>query len=307
MASSAFGFIHTTSRDGSRLVSMAIPSTPEFESLISSLTLRQPTDPSSWESLEVLPPAQHSDGKQLWSTNPTMAWALRTGSLTLAGLVRRLTKDLAVRGHPSNERIARVFLAIFAHAPRAGTAVETLNEVLDMIAPVDCTQYLVAPFPPIPGTVPFTLGRFHVGALDYDRIRYWCKKVDCDFFERYPSTFANCFAIEGEHISVPVLNANELLTRVAGRGGSIPPMILDAYFNALTEEMRALFEQEFLAAQEVLVTAGAPFLDVSDSKMILNFTFVALYYTNRTARAWGYFCPLSFDLQTPASGTGNAP
>jgi hypothetical protein len=272
---------------------MAIPSQPEFESLLSSITVARPANAADWEPLEILAPEWHSDGKRLWPSDGVTAWARAAGPLTMSALLRRLAKELAAKGHPSNDRISKIILGIFTYLRGSGSAVQILNELLDGIGPVDCTQYLVAPFSPLPGTVPFVLSRFRVGLLDIERMRYWCRKVDCDFFERYPREFANCFAIESEHTPVRILQVREVVLKAGDRGSPIPRPLLDAYFNAMTEALRSLFEQEFLAAQEVLVAAGAPLLDVSDPKMIFNFSFVALYCSNSAAPPWGYFCPLN--------------
>lgn len=272
---------------------MGIPFQPEFETLLSALTLVQPANAVEWESLEILPSTCHSDGKRLWASDSMTAWAPVSVRLTSTALLRRLTKELAAKAHPCNDSLARIVLGIFVHLRGVGSAVTVLNNLMDTIDEVDCTQYLVAPFGPLPGTVPFKIGRFHVGLLDIDRMRYWCKKVDCDFFQRYPQAFSNCFAIEGAHTPVRILQIGDLVKQAGDAGAPIPRPLLDAYFDALTEELRNQFEQEFLAAQEVLVAAGAPLLDVSDARMILNFSFVALYYAKSASKAWGYFCPLN--------------
>lgn len=285
---------HSSARVPFEVVScrMPLPAAQEFEGLLSSLTLREPADHAGWDSIELVAPRVQVEGNRQWLTEPTIAWARRTGNLTLTALVERLTKELGQRGHPSSEGLAGIILAIGVHLPQSGSAVQAFNGLLDLIVPVDCTRYLIAPFPSPPSSVPFKVGRFRVGLLDLERLRYWCTKVGCDYFRRYPGAFANCLAIEGDHVPVLALDMRQLKSNAEARGLSVPPQLLDNYFNLLTDSMRASFEQEFVATQEVFVAAGAPYIDVSDVRTILDSHFIAIYDCKKGATKWGYFCPL---------------
>jgi hypothetical protein len=89
-----------------------------------------------------------------------------------------------------------------------------------------------------------------------------------------------------------MLNAPQLLREVECRRFPFQRAILDTYFNLLTEEMRISFERDFTVAQEVLVAAGAPFIDLADLWAILGSHFISIYYCKGDTPAWGYFCPL---------------
>jgi hypothetical protein len=141
---------------------MPLPATQEFEGLLSSLTIREPADHSGWDSIELVAPRVQVEGNRQRLTEPTIAWARRTGNLTLNALVQRLMKELSQRGHRSSEGLAGIMLAISTHLLRSESAVQTLNGMLDKFVPVDCTRYFIAPYPPLPNSVPFKIGRFRV-------------------------------------------------------------------------------------------------------------------------------------------------
>jgi hypothetical protein len=275
---------------------MPIPSLPDFESLLGTLTLTAPPSVSSdWEVVEAIPERLQTDHRSGQVAPAVQLWARPQGKLRISGLVEKVRKELGERGYHASRDLAMVLLALFTQVKRDGSNVESLNKLLGTSTRVDCMQYLIAPVPPHPGVNTFEIGRFKVGRLDRQRLVYWCEKVDCDFFERYPKQFSDRLAIERRAVEVLIWDL-PAVARTLAPGNILGRLALDYYVDLVTQEMKLAFEQELAQAQEVLVTAGAPFLDVKDPQSWWAGTFVAIYLAKQTP-SWGWFCPLGLGLR----------
>jgi hypothetical protein len=192
--------------------------------------------------------------------------------------------------------MAITLMAVFSLSTRAlESPAANLNSLLAMIAPASCSQYLVGPFPPHPDSHRFTLGRFSLGPLDRDRLVYWCRKVGCDYFERYPDHFRDRFAIEGVPVSVQLLDWPRLREAFGIPFSEVATIIVDHYFDLTSKHLRDSFHHEFQEAQEVFVAAGAPYIDLNQPLMWNGGTFLCVYQSIGKDRK-GYFCPLNTGL-----------
>lgn len=271
---------------------MAIPDIDTFNEFLSSLTLELPKDSANYGRLEVIPGRLLSDSEEMGATEPVWLWYRRSSILTPDNVVLRLCKELRAQDHFGAPELARILLALLCLMPRIGNSpVGCLNKILSFIGRADCSRFLIAPFPPHPDSVTFKLGNFTVGALNRQRLVYRCKKVDCDFFERYPNQFMYRFAIESIPVAVRVLDFGSLRKISNFLEHPFGSDLVDYYFESLSSLLRDDFRQEFLESQEVLVAAGAPLLQI-DYWQAWRGSFFICVFQGIQPSGKGYFCPL---------------
>jgi Apea-like HEPN len=271
---------------------MPIPDIEVFNELLSTFTLRQPEPASDFEHLEAVPRRVMSDLSQVTSSEPIFLWYRKSCTLSSTRLVRTLCKELDRKGHTSTSEMARTILAILCLTSSSHQSpVARLNAIIEMIGRADSSQFWISPYPPHPDSKSYRIGRFVIGPLDRQKLVYRCNKVICDFFDRYPNQFLKRFAIEGDPISVQVLDWPRLRDDFSIPPSDMASCLVDYYFECLTRNLQDSFRHEFQVAQEVLVAFGAPYLDLDRPQVWNGGTFVSIY--QKIGKNYsGYFCPL---------------
>jgi hypothetical protein len=271
-----------------------IPSHAEsLEKFFYSLAFVPPSSAST-PSIELLPAAFSSNGEQMGASMPVLATYDPGSGDTPDAAINRVAKELAAVGHLADVPVVRTVLALYALTERLpGTAIARLNALIDSIANAEAMEHLIAPFPAIPGLRSFVADDFTFGLLDYDRLVYWCERVSCDYFYRYPGSHRGRFAIQRAPHPVRLLD-------IPAYGAKVPRQLasklVDQYFQAISDALLNRFRSDALAAQEVLIAAGAPFVDPQEPRMWHGGAFIVVYRNIGTQRV-GYFCPLAHGLR----------
>jgi hypothetical protein len=264
----------------------------DLERFFGSLRLVESSEPLPC-SFELVPATFFHDGRQMGTERPLVATYDPASSLTPDAALHRLAKELQSVGHSSQPVVARSFLGLYALLDRPSNAKLTqLNRLLASISSAEVSQYLVAPFPAFPGLKSFVVDDFTMGPLDHDRLVYWCKRVSCDYFDRYPDRHRGRFAIQRSPSPIRLLDVPAYRSRVAH---ILAERLLSYYFQALSESLLADFRNDAWAAQEVLVAAGAPFIDLNQPRQWHGGEFIAIFRNIGAANA-GFFCPLAHAL-----------
>lgn len=275
---------------------MPIPDIDVFNEILGSMTLRSPNPAVDYDYFEAVPPRVLGEESNVHMANPVRIWHKKDTRLKLNRLVDRINEELKSRGHFFKDEMVLSILGLFCLTQSQDTApVSRLNNILDLSGRAKVSQYLIAPFSPHPDTHSFGFDGFTVGPLNRKRLVYWCKKVNCDFFERYPNKFLHRFAIERSPIGVCLLDWTELTRKFKIARSEIFLMLSDYYFELYSMHLRALFYADFREAQEVLVAAGAPFIDLEQPQAWNGGSFVSVF-TNIGKHRAGYFCPLETNV-----------
>ena len=279
---------------------MPIPDIEVFNEFLASLTFRQPESDLEFGRLEAVPRRHLSDLLEHGSSDSVFLWYRRACHLTPTGVIERLREELRHLGHVSTPEMATTLLAVLClTSPNLGSPVKRLNAILDVIGPASASQFWISPYPPPDGLQAFHLERFTIGPLDRKKLVYRCNKVDCDFFQRYPDQFSNRFAVEGAPISVRVVDWQSIRSKLRIVPGSErASLLIDYYFECLTQSLQDSFRQGFRVAQEVLAAAGAPYTDLDRPQEWMGVAFVCIFQ-NVGKQNKGYFCP--FNMGTTVS------
>jgi Apea-like HEPN len=272
-------------------VLMPIQDSEVFDQFLTSLTLQQPKSLNDFEKIEAVPERGLSGSSQVTHSDPIYLWYAKSCRLTPNSMLQALAKQLQGQGHAATIEMAKAVLAILCLTSASmGTPVERLNTIIEAIGPADSSQFWIFPYPPHSNFQTFHLGRFSLGKLHEQKLIYRCQKARCDFFKRYPNQFSDRLAIERQPISVPVLDWVSIYEHFKIFHSDVGAVLLDYYFESLTRNLQDDFRQEFRIAQQVLVAAGAPYIDL-DRPQVLGGAFVSIYQKIGKDKS-GYFCPL---------------
>jgi hypothetical protein len=275
---------------------MSIHDSNIFNQFLSSLRLQRPEHLGDFEKIEIIPKRILSEPPQTSISNPIHLWYDKSCHLTPNGLLKKLKEELNNKGHDSTSEIAKIILAVLClTSDSAETHVERLNFIIETITPADSSQFWISPYPSYPDSTPYKIGRFIIGKLREEKLReekliYRCRKVGCDYFDRYPKNFEDRFAIEGEPISVMTIDWSIIMRYFKISHSEILTLLVDYYFEVLTLNLQDRFRQEFRSAQDVLVVAGASYFDLDDFKIWNKVIFIAIYQKIGNDDS-GYFCP----------------
>jgi hypothetical protein len=270
---------------------VTLPEIPSFNALLGSLQFHRPAG-AGYEQFELVPERMLSANEAPFRSDPLQLWYRKTGELSIEGVIDRVGKELEAKGHGCDALTSRAFFGLHVLiAPAGRSPVAILNLLLDHVGPVESSDYLIYAFPPYPGFQPFRIGDFTIGPLDRERLEYWCRKVRCDFFDRYPQAFRSRFAIERLPAVVQAVRLGTLKGSFRQTAPPVADSIVDFYFERLTHRRRNLFLRDLKEAQAVPVAAGAPFLDLEQAA-VWGGSFVAVF-TNLGDDGNGYFCPLN--------------
>ena len=269
---------------------MTLPEIPSFNALLGSLQFHQPAG-AGYEQFELVPERMLSGNEGPFRSGPLHLWYRRTGELSIESVIDRVGKELEAKGHGCDALTSRAFFGLHALiAPVGRSPVAILNLLLGHVGPVESSDYLICAFPPYPGFQPFGIGDFTIGPLDRERLEYWCRKVRCDFFDRYPQAFRSRFAIERLPAVIQAVRFGTLKRSFRQTAPPVADSIVDFYFERLTDRRRNLFLRDLKEAQAVPVAAGAPYLDLEHPAAWGGSSFVAVFTGDDGT---GYFCPLN--------------
>ncbi len=121
---------------------------------------------------------------------------------------------------------------------------------------------------------------------------HWCERVGCDYFKRYPGRHRSNFAIQRTPSRIRLLDIPSYGQTVSRQRAS---QLVDLYFDAITRCLLDRFRTDAWTAQEILIAAGAPFIDLNGPRQWHGGTFVGIFRNIGTAKA-GYFCPIQHGL-----------
>ena len=269
---------------------MTIPDDQLFNAFLGSLRVMQPLE--ECEDPIVVEPAIPllSDSVRIHAAQP-----IRLGhdpsDLSSASMLKAVSRELKERDHPAGDEFARVFLAAYAlRGPAPGSPVSRLVKLLDSIGPAKAWHYQITGLPFARGLAPYHIGPFRLGPLRRDKLTYWCKRVGCDYFDRYPNAHVDSFAVESEPAVLAILDVNKAFGDLRIPVDATMIAVRDHYFDALSLHLCDSFTRQFREVQYVPVAAGAPYLDPDQPGFWMGSSFVTVYW-RLGDRNEGYFSP----------------
>jgi hypothetical protein len=179
---------------------MAIPQIPQFEKLLSSISVHTEAQRDDRPSFDVVRGGFDYDGVNYFPVHPVTA-SYDAGELTLDAAIERIAKELKNSRHWSDcnadhlRHLVRLLLGIAAISrPANRPAAQQVNEILSATCEANHSAFLISQFPVRrPGRT--RIGNFYVGEVDIAKLKYRCEKVGCDFFRRYPNLYRGAYGV----------------------------------------------------------------------------------------------------------------
>jgi hypothetical protein len=266
-----------------------IPDNPKLEGFFASLRLTEKSPDAGLSAITLLPERLLSDQTTTLRTGAISAVYDPDCGISLDAAIQRLDRELQSSGHPNTPAAVRAVIAVYLLRDRSKGAIRCLNETIGAIAAADVVEHWITGIPCVGGFARFDIGEFEFGELDQQRLSYWCERVGCDYFKRYPGRHRGDLAIQRRPTQIALLDIPSCIT--SGASALSTAMIIDGYFDAIGQSRAEQFRADVWAAQEVLVAAGAPFMNLRGSPTWTEHTFISVYRNVGRARE-GYFCPI---------------
>jgi hypothetical protein len=197
------------------IYAMALPSIPEFEDLLDSLTTVNPQNndfsgfPITQEMEE-----KYSDGRMTLRKGIVL-WHRNNSKLTIHSLIRKIESELKSIGHISNEQIAKTILLLFVYYKNGKqNNIELFNELISNHVSCEVSQYFILPNSTQTDFVPISFGEFTIARLDSRRFKYKCEKAGSDFFSLYSGDIVDKPSIERKKYNTIVINCHKLISNV---------------------------------------------------------------------------------------------
>jgi hypothetical protein len=266
---------------------VAIPAIPELDRFLSSISLDTVGSLDGRHAFEVIRPKTHFDGNRYVHT-PAIEASCVPGKITFEAVLKTLGNEVRKVNHLANDAMLRLLLVVAAASrPADRSAVAHFNFLLDRICECDCSSFLIARIDDQRATRK-RIGNFQIGEVDTEKIRYRCKRVGCDFFERYLDAFQNCYGLERDPSKIRVIDFSALPTPRVAR--STMEAMRNEYFDLISLNMFTRFVQEFEEGTLLANALGAPILDLR-SLLGADGSFVSIFW--KVGRdGFGHFRPI---------------
>lgn len=279
---------------------MALPEITNLEEMLASIRLSpdRPVEGTGAVRLPLMPASDHSG--RIASESPLWLMYQQGTKLSFASLADRIGKELRAHEHPDDENFV-LFVLSFASMLRKGSAsaVRAINTVLSTVCVADVNLYF-ALMAELPEYHQYQITPFRLGRLRTDKLKWNCEKAGSDFFDRYRNILQRSWGVEREPKTTFVLDISEIRKKIFGTPiavSAIEPWraqawesLVNGYFS---HHNRALFDgfwEEFISAQDALLTMGGPFVDPRDFASVIQAMQIAVFLNFGSERG-GFVAP----------------
>jgi hypothetical protein len=273
-----------------------MPKNEAFDEFFFNLSWKEPNESENFSQIEVVPERLQSDEVKKFISKKVSIWYYKNSTIKLDSVLIRISEILRNNGHHETALTSKIILALVCLMNKQKDYAEYIDYVIGNIVIADTSMYLIAPFLTFPGFKSYEIENFSIGKINIKRVIYQCKKVGCDYFDKYSdlkNKLKDRFSVSLSFSSTNIINLHKITRdfeyysddklEVMGQLG-------DYYFELVTECLKKKFYDDFYRYQEPLVAYGAPYLDLN---MLDNFTGCDFYtvYQNIDNTGKGYFCP----------------
>lgn len=234
---------------------MAIPNTPEFVEIISSLTR---LNPNSFEfasiiiSEEII--ARTADGKA-YKRSPVKLWYKRGSRIKIDSLIQKINSELKNINHITGNQIASAILLLNTYS-NDESKLNALNNLISSHASSEVSQYYILQNAATDYFAPVSFGDFELSNLDAKRFAYKCQKTGSDYYELYGAELADKPCLARKRFSAIIINFHEVIQGISlnKQHDYIDKCLL--YFESVSNSFFEKFWNDFSEQQDVQISAG---------------------------------------------------
>lgn len=281
-----------------------IPSTPEFQALLDSLTVS-----TALGELELLPGSdgQAADGN--FHRSPALHLHCKyDGKLRPTVLLRKIHEALSKSPHPGNEAIARRILGIFTVLrPGHPDAVELFNAILNGTTTADVTHFAIYPWIAQEG-IPAEFMGYKCGELRGLSLEYRSTKANSDYYQLHGRRRARHHSMESPVFQRSVIRFGDLYWYAPEHRRihhELFSSLLLGYYEALSTIYTDAAWEELDRRQAICAASGLELFAVPDISRCPGLGVVTVYLNQSDhPRARGYVVPTTVGMNANSwSGT----
>lgn len=237
-----------------------------FGQMLQTARFSKPEDSSAYRCLSIENPPAVDEKNRIVEEESFGLWLREDNDPPVDGLLSLVQRRLAKQRHKEHRDFAVVLLQLCC-ALRDGEGIDegTLDRVVESAVDADANQYHVSSLR-LPQEWSFSMPPFSLGKTDIAKIKYQSERAGSDFADRYAESLVGRYAISRPAVPVRVVdgwssvNLAWPLARPTGQG-SLIYRLTDRYFHLLSAAYFDEFWGLFDDVQDILVAAGAPYLD----------------------------------------------
>lgn len=279
---------------------MALPEIHELEEILSGISLSpdRPPAESGAVRLPLMPASDHSG--RIASESPLWLSYPQKTKLSFASLAGRIGKELRAHNHSDSENFVLFVLAYAALLRSASlSGVRAVNAVLSTICVADVNLYF-ALMAELPEYHQYQIAPFRLGRLRTDKLKWNCEKAQSDFFERYRTVLQRSWSVEREPKTTNILDISDIRKKIFSSPLALNnaepwrlkawESLVNGYFSHLNQALFISFWDEFITAQDALLTMGGPFVDPRDFASVIQAMQIAVFLNFGSERG-GFVAP----------------
>jgi len=290
---------------------MAIPDTPQFQQLLSSISR---VDPGLQDYDSILIRAErglrHPDG-QITSQPPLEIWYRNDTDLSMDSLLKKLRQELDHLDQPSTDQIARTILLLLTFHPDQSTdSIAALNAILALPTRATASQFVLMDMDAeATGFPSISFGDFSFDLMDPKRLSYKCEKAGSGYFRLYEQHLIGKPWIERKRFATTILNLFRFSYLVRPKDKEEFPRAADSYFETVAEALFDEFWVQFNEQQDMHISLGFGILSEKLFRDWFSSEHITIFLDiDVNGKNWGFVVPAlsgQFEVQIP-EGTGSS-
>jgi hypothetical protein len=237
-----------------------------FATMLRTARLSRPKDAAAFRCLSIENPPAVDEKNRVIEEESFDLWLRDDTGPSVEGLLSVVQRRLAKHRHKDHRDLAIILLQMCcALSDGEGIDESVFDRVVESVVDGDANQYHVSSLR-FPQEWSFSLPPFSLGKLDVAKIKYQSERAGSDFANRYVENLAGRYAVSRPAVPVRVIDGWTSFSlpwpfsRPTGHK-SMLYALTDRYFHLLSAAYFDEFWSQFDDVQDILVAAGAPYLD----------------------------------------------
>ncbi len=222
------------------------------------------------------------------------------GKMTTESFFKRVEEALNSEGHVAGPRVAQALVFPMAYIrTNSCSPVARLNFILEKISDFTLSQYQVYKVP-APADYQYRMGKFYIGRLRSEKLRYRCRRACSDYYELYGAALEGKYSVEREFKPVRALDWISFIKDVV-RGAKITDAdcfqaAVLCYYESLAEVLFENMLEELVEEQNLPAALDGPVMfeergRFSEAeKNIIGFVRISVFW--RRTNGAGYVVPI---------------
>lgn len=274
-----------------------IPQIEPLELFLGSLTKTNPNNSKYSFLLVGEEKFAETHENETYKVSRQKLWFMETTEFSILSVRRIMHKALQKKDHEVSDMIIDCVLLLFTyHTSKSKNKIDALNEILNSIQKVHLSQYFLPPGRVSRDFKAVTFGRFRIGRLDEQKLKYRCEKAQSDYYDLYKERLADRIAIERDFFDVNIIMLPFIDIHYFSYSKEFRESLL-TYFGTLSRKLFDDFWASFIEDQFLQIAFGIDFIEGKLFRRMLRSEMVSIYLNIKAFdRKVGYVVPEKYGI-----------